>query len=64
MALPDPAGHDDYEELDDDFATWAGPPRGIHHPDQEDVTEEQALPPQGPAGVSTTADGAGDTSSQ
>ncbi|MEW1777115.1 hypothetical protein [Streptomyces sp. NPDC086777] len=46
----------DYEELDDDFAGWAGPPRGTHRPRKEDVPEDQALPPEGPAGVSTTAE--------
>ncbi|MFE1443237.1 hypothetical protein [Streptomyces sp. NPDC058739] len=51
----------DYEELDDDFVSWAGPPRGTRRPKQEDVPEDEALPPEGPAGVSTTVERDGDT---
>ncbi|MFF7128025.1 hypothetical protein [Streptomyces sp. NPDC008240] len=54
----------DYEELDDDFASWAGPPRGTHHPKKEDVPEDQVLPPEGPAGVSTTVERDSDTPPQ
>ncbi|MFD9320088.1 hypothetical protein ACFU6S_02985 [Streptomyces sp. NPDC057456] len=46
----------EYDELDDDIDDWAGPPRGCHHPKKEDVPEDQALPPEGPPGVSATAD--------
>ncbi|MGW7528860.1 hypothetical protein [Streptomyces sp. NPDC054783] len=59
MTGPDTA---EYDELDDDFAAWAGPPRGTHHPKEEDVTEDQALPPEGPPGVSTPTDQTGDAS--
>ncbi|MEU1192221.1 hypothetical protein [Streptomyces sp. NPDC005859] len=55
---------EDYEELDDDFASWAGPPRGILHPKKEDVPEDQVLPPEGPAGVSSTVERDVDMSSQ
>lgn len=61
MTQPDAA---DYEELDDDFASWAGPPRGILRPKKEDVPEDQVLPPEGPAGVSTTVARDGDASPQ
>ncbi|MFJ5779479.1 hypothetical protein [Streptomyces sp. NPDC093094] len=54
----------DYEELADDFASWAGPPRGTRRLKKEDVPEEQALPPKGPAGVSTTVEQEGDTAPQ
>ncbi|MET8170083.1 hypothetical protein ACIRPU_33790 [Streptomyces sp. NPDC102259] len=46
----------EYDELDDDIDDWAGPPRGCYHPKKEDVPEDQALPPEGPPGVSATAD--------
>jgi hypothetical protein len=40
----------DPDELND-ITSWAGPPRGVHHP-EDDWHEENATPPDGPAGVS------------
>ncbi|GGV21019.1 hypothetical protein [Streptomyces spectabilis] len=38
------------DELDD-LGVWAGAPRGTHKPKAEEFPEEEALPPEGPAGV-------------
>ncbi|MCI3934455.1 hypothetical protein [Streptomyces sp. AN091965] len=45
-----PVGLEGPDELDD-LGIWAGPPRGCHRPKAEDCPEEEALPPDGPAGV-------------
>ncbi|WP_030679193.1 hypothetical protein [Streptomyces sp. NRRL B-1347] len=49
--VPDaPDGPSDPDDLDD-LGIWAGPPRGTHGPKAEELPEEEALPPEGPAGV-------------
>ncbi|MEV0446112.1 hypothetical protein AB0I84_45730 [Streptomyces spectabilis] len=46
----EPDGLDDFDDLDD-LGVWAGAPRGTHKPKAEEFPEEEALPPEGPAGV-------------
>ncbi|QDQ14929.1 hypothetical protein [Streptomyces spectabilis] len=49
-----PVEPDDVDDLDD-LGVWAGPPRGTHKPKAEEFPEEEALPPEGPAGVTPAA---------